>query len=79
VTTTNVWSTSVPRAELDQRSRAARLRLEQIDRLLIPPRAAVAHWPLRRFLCRFDAEYSAAHAERIAGAAESAAVGPKPQ
>jgi hypothetical protein len=31
---TNVWNRSVPRVELDQRSREARLRLEQIERLL---------------------------------------------
>jgi hypothetical protein len=44
---TNLWSQSVPRVELDQRSREARLRLEQIERLLIP-RAAVTHSRLRR-------------------------------
>jgi hypothetical protein len=32
---TNVWNRSVPRVELDQRSREARLRLEQIERLLM--------------------------------------------
>jgi hypothetical protein len=37
---TNFWSRSVPRVELDQRSREARLRLERIERLLIL-RAAV--------------------------------------
>ena len=31
----NLWSESVPRVELDQRSREARLRLEQMDRLLL--------------------------------------------
>jgi hypothetical protein len=49
---TNLWSKSVPLVELDQRSRAARLRLERIDRLLIPP-AAVTHSRLRRLLCLF--------------------------
>ena len=34
---TNLWSHSVPRAELDQRSREASLRLEQIERLFKPP------------------------------------------
>ena len=46
---TNLWSKSVPRVELDQRSRTARLRLERIDRLLIPP-VAVTHSRLRRLL-----------------------------
>jgi hypothetical protein len=48
---TNLWSKSVPRVELDQRSRTARLR---IDRLLIPP-AAVTHSRLRRLLGLFSA------------------------
>jgi len=47
---TNLWSESVPRVELDQRSRTARLRIERIDRLLIPP-AAVMQSRLRRLLC----------------------------
>jgi hypothetical protein len=47
---TNLWSESVPRVELDQRSRAARLRRERIDRLLIPP-VAVTQSRLRRLLC----------------------------
>ena len=50
---TNLWSESVPRVELDQRSRTARLRLERIDRLLIP-RAAVTQSRLRRLLCFFS-------------------------
>jgi len=33
---TNLWSHSVPRVELDQRSREASLRLEQVERLLKP-------------------------------------------
>ena len=33
---TNLWSQSVPRVELDQRSREARLRLERIERLFVP-------------------------------------------
>jgi len=52
---TNLWSESVPRVELDQRSRAARLRLERIDRLLMPP-AAVTRSPLRRLLGLLSAE-----------------------
>lgn len=51
---TNQWSKSMPRVELDQRSRAARLRLERIDRLLIPP-APVTQSRLRRLLCLFSA------------------------
>jgi hypothetical protein len=50
---TNLWSKSVPRVELDQRSRAARLRSERIDRLLIPP-AAVTQSRLRRVLSFFS-------------------------
>jgi hypothetical protein len=50
---TNLWSKSVSRVELDQRSRAARLRRERIDRLLIPP-VAVTHSRLRRLLCLFS-------------------------
>jgi len=34
---TNLWSHSVPRVELDQRSREASLRLEQIERLFKSP------------------------------------------
>ena len=51
---TNPWSKSVSRVELDQRSRAARLRLERIDRLLIPP-AAVTQSRLRRLLGLYSA------------------------
>jgi hypothetical protein len=40
---------SVPRAEIDQRVRDARLRLEQIERLLVP-RAAVTPSRLKRVL-----------------------------
>jgi hypothetical protein len=50
---TNLWSKSVPRVELDQRSRAARLRRERIDRLLIPP-VAVTQSRLRRLLGAFS-------------------------
>jgi hypothetical protein len=46
----NLWSQSVPKVELDQRSREARLRLERIERLLIP-RAAVTHSRLWRLVC----------------------------
>ena len=47
---TNLLGKSVPRVELDQRSRTARLRLERIDRLP----AAVTHSRLRRLLCLFS-------------------------
>ena len=32
----NLWGNSVPRVELDQRARDARLRLVRIERLLVP-------------------------------------------
>jgi hypothetical protein len=43
----NLWNASVPRVELDHRVRDARLRLERIERLLVP-RAAVPNFWLRR-------------------------------
>jgi hypothetical protein len=49
----NPWSLSVPRVELDQRSREARLRLERIERLLIS-RAAMRQSRLRRVLYLFS-------------------------
>ena len=48
----NLWSESVPRVELDQRSREARLRFERIDRVFIL-RATVTHSRLRRLLYLF--------------------------
>ena len=48
----NLWSQSVPRIELDQRSREARLRFERIDRVFIL-RATVTHSGLRRLLYLF--------------------------
>ncbi len=47
-----LWSKSLPRAELDLRSREARLRLERIERLLLPS-AAAQHSRLRRLLGLF--------------------------
>ena len=47
--TANLWNRSVPRVELDQRAREARLRLEQLERLM-PRAAAIGAW-LRPFLC----------------------------
>lgn len=49
----NLWGKSVPRVELDQRARDARLRLEQIERLLVPRAAVTDSW-LRRALCLFS-------------------------
>jgi hypothetical protein len=46
----NLWSQSVPRVELDQRSREAHLRLERIERLLVPRAAVTDSW-LRQLLC----------------------------
>ena len=45
----NLWNKSAQRAELDQRAREARLRLEHLERLLIS-QAAVRRDRLRRFL-----------------------------
>src|SRR5262245_18847892 len=51
--TSNLWSESVPRVELYQRSREARrLRFERIDRVFIL-RATVTHSRLRRLLYLF--------------------------
>jgi hypothetical protein len=49
----NLWNKSVPRVELDQRVRDARLRLERIEQLLVP-RAAATDFRLRRVLCLFS-------------------------
>jgi hypothetical protein len=35
----NPWNKSVPRVELDQRARDARVRLDQIERLAVPASA----------------------------------------
>ena len=32
----NLWNNSVPRVELDQRARDARIQLDQIERLAVP-------------------------------------------
>jgi hypothetical protein len=49
--TTNLLGKSVPRVDVDQRSREARLRIERIERLLVP-RAAVTHFRLRSVRAR---------------------------
>ena len=46
---TNLWNHNLPRAEIDQRSREARLRFELIIRLFIL-RATSTHTRLRRLL-----------------------------
>jgi hypothetical protein len=51
---TNLWSQSVARVELDQRSREARLQFERIDRSFIL-RGTATHSGLRRLLYRFTA------------------------
>jgi hypothetical protein len=42
---------NVPRVELDHRAREARLRLERVERLLVPPPAARLAW-LKWLICR---------------------------
>jgi hypothetical protein len=49
---TNLWSQSVPWIEIEQRSREARLRFEQIDQLFIL-RATVRYSRLRRLVYWF--------------------------
>jgi hypothetical protein len=49
---TNLWSQSVSRVELDQRSREARLQFEQIDRFFIL-RPTATHFRLRRLVYFF--------------------------
>jgi hypothetical protein len=51
----NLWNKSVPRVELDRRARDARLRLERIERLLVPCVAAVTDSWLRQVLYLFSA------------------------
>ena len=48
-----LYDKSASRIEIDQRARDARLRLEQIERLLAP-RAAVTAWCARRVLYLFS-------------------------
>ena len=44
------WYNGVPRVEVDQRARDARLRLERLERLLVPRAAMTVFW-LRRVVC----------------------------
>jgi len=53
---TNLWNKSVPRVELDQRARDARLRLEQLERLLAPRAVAARSW-LRRVVPLYSFGY----------------------
>ena len=48
-----VWTRSVPRVELDQRVRDARLRLERVEWLLVPRATATTSW-FRRVVCLFS-------------------------
>ena len=52
ISRTSLWIWTVPRVELDHRSREARLRFERIDRLFIL-RVTVTHFRLRQLLCFF--------------------------
>jgi hypothetical protein len=58
----NLWNQSVSRVELDQRARDARLRLERLERLLLP-RAAVTRSPLRRLLYLCSGVFASASRE----------------
>jgi len=64
----NLWSRSVSRVELDQRSREARLRLERIEPAVIS-RATVAHswfWRLVSLL-KVGRDRGAPHGKRVRG------------
>ena len=52
ISKTNLSSRTVPRVELDHRSREARLRVERIAQLFIL-RVTVTHFRLRQLLCFF--------------------------
>jgi len=60
------WSWSLPRVELDQRSREARLRLEQLERLLVS-RARAGLLGRRRFVSFGVGRYIRALREHRAG------------
>jgi hypothetical protein len=71
-----LWSRSLSRVELDQRSREARLRLEQLERLLVP-HVTVRRYRRRRLLF-FGGRQISARAARASGrkAAERSAAFP---
>ena len=51
----DLWNKTMPRVELDQRARDARLRLERMERMLVPRAAVAASW-FRRVFCPFSFE-----------------------
>ena len=58
---------NVPRVELDQRAREARLRLERVERLLVPHPAARYQW-LRWLICILEVRfYAGARNSRTGG------------
>ena len=63
-----VWNKSVPRVELDQRVRDARLRLERIEWLLVPRATATTSW-FRRvvYLFSFGTSEGVSRVSRIRG------------
>ena len=63
----NLWNKSVPRVELDQRARDARLRLERVERLLVPRAAVTASWPRRAYRLFFLAVSGAGSRGRRTG------------
>ena len=58
----NLWNQSVSWVELDQRARDARLRLERLERLLLP-RAAVRRSPLGLLLYLCSGVFASASRE----------------
>jgi type II secretory pathway component HofQ len=73
---TNLWNKSVPvRVELDQRSREARLRLERIERLLVP-RAAVTNSRAKRLLCLLTSVLAVRREKDGPGVSEQSAASP---
>jgi hypothetical protein len=63
----NIWSRSLSRVEIDQRSRSARLRLEQLERPLVS-HAAVRQYRRRRLLSFAVGRYTRAlQARRVRG------------
>jgi hypothetical protein len=63
----NVPMRNVPRVELDQRAREARLRLERVERLLMPRPAVRHHW-FRWLICIFgDRSFAGGRENRTEG------------
>ncbi len=61
----NLWSRSLSRVELDRRSREARLRLEQLERLLVSH--AARRYRRRRLLSFGVSRYARTLSERRGG------------